>query len=89
MSAERKWVNIMGQVGDCPCADIGHLQKELAEKEAMIDWLAQQLDRLGMRCRFCCPMVKGYEAMTGCVIEDRQCDICWKEAAQEAVKKND
>lgn len=73
---------------ECLQAYYDSLENQLAEKNAMIDWLVKQLDRLGMRCRFCCPINKGYEAMLGCVVENKSCDICWKEAAQEAVKKD-
>ena len=53
------------------------LERQLTEKNAMIDWLSRKLGRSDM-----CPIEE-------CPAEDKDCGECWKEAAQEAVKKSD
>lgn len=58
------------------------LQNQLAEKDAMIDWLAERVEG------FC-----SHTPCSMCIYEDDRYDECpvnrigWRKAAQEAVKK--
>lgn len=66
------------------------LEKQLAEKEAMIDWLADNLAILissGPDTPMACPLWPEGERLIKCREWKLSCADCWKEAAQEAVKQ--
>lgn len=60
-------------------SEISALKKQLAEKDAMIDWLAKYIGR--HEC------VKGEPDVTFCQ-NDEACKNCWREAARKAVSES-
>lgn len=67
------------------------LEKELKEKDAMLDWLANKLAGFGninYEASMMCPENITYKPIMECVAEHGSCADCWKEAAKAVVKKN-
>lgn len=67
-------------------------QKELAEKDAIINWLADNLAFIvssGPDTPMACPKWPEGERLIKCKEGKLSCADCWKEAAQEDVKKDD
>lgn len=77
---------------ECLQAYYDSLEEQLAEKDAMIDWLADNLAILissGPDTPMACPLWPEGERLIKCREWKLSCADCWKEAAQEAIKKND
>lgn len=76
----------------CEEQSIHSLEKKVKEQQAMIDWLADNLAisiSSGPDTPMACPQWPEGERLIKCKEYKLSCTDCWKEAAQEAVNKND